>query len=907
MSYNILNKGVKFQGATQGTIEDIVDTHSSQSITGSKDFQTLTGSNLHVKNNLGIGTTQPETKIHVQNGSAGTIATTAGALLTLESSEKPKIHFQSPNAYGGSIIFGSVSDNDEGQIDYDHGSDRFLFKTGGNTKLTILGDNVGIGTTNPTSKLQVVGNVSCTNVTASGTITATGTISGSGAISGSSFHGDGSGLSGVGVTLASNSGLNNSSGLIIDPNNAVEETSAAGGHFLLIYNGSALRKITAQRIANLNSPEDFCTNLVDNRIITAAGADTMNAEANLTFDGSSNRLTITGDVSGSGFVSSSIGHFVTRVEAGAISLTNASGLAGAGLVNTSGQLDIQVSGAVKLASDKVGISGSIAGNGLSFAGGNDSISSLAVNLDSNSGLASAGSGLKTSFATLASATPDVAADSIPFIDSAGDAKCSINTFLTQIAGSGISISGNQLTAASSDFSTFTGATPDPAADSVVFIDSDAGGDRKCTISAFLTAIKGTGLAITSNKLAREAFGLLGEGTEIADSDHVVYVSGSTDKKITFSNFKGDIFAGVSGDATIAGAGGLTIADNAVSLAKMAGLARGKIIVGDSSGDPSALTLGSAGQLLVSDGDDLLYRSLGGDATLGADGTLTIAANAVEGSMLNSNVAGSGLDYGSNQLSVDVSDFMANGSDNRIVTAVNADSMNAEANMTFTGDFLNVVGSGSINRLGINKDLDSDERFAVSGSNTDYLIHFKQAGNGYPTAFLAGESHSSFAGVFYNRDTFVNAGAISQGNLVGAAGSHVRLTVRKTSIADNTATDIVTITVPNANHAAAIRVFGLANFDNCNYAQSFSFEGSVARGSGSPTDKAFSSVTTTENASITPNFAIAVAGSANTGGNSATQTFTLQLTINTSDSSTSNATIMIELINFNDSGITMAAS
>ena len=97
MSYNILNKGVKFQGATQGTIEDIVDTHSNQSITGSKDFQTLTGSNVHVKNNLGIGTTEPETKIHVQNGSAGTIATTAGALLTLESNEKPKIHFQSPN------------------------------------------------------------------------------------------------------------------------------------------------------------------------------------------------------------------------------------------------------------------------------------------------------------------------------------------------------------------------------------------------------------------------------------------------------------------------------------------------------------------------------------------------------------------------------------------------------------------------------------------------------------------------------------------------------------------------------------------------------------------------------------------------------------------------------------------
>ena len=61
-------------------------------------------------------------------------------------------------------------------------------------------------------------------------------------------------------------------------------------------------------------------------------------------------------------------------------------------------------------------------------------------------------------------------------------------------------------------------------------------------------------------------------------------------------------------------------------------------------------------------------------------------------MLNSNVAGSGLDYGSNQLSVDVSDFLANGLDNRIVTAVNADSMNAEASFTFDGTTLTLTGS-----------------------------------------------------------------------------------------------------------------------------------------------------------------------------------------------------------------------
>ena len=58
-----------------------------------------------------------------------------------------------------------------------------------------------------------------------------------------------------------------------------------------------------------------------------------------------------------------------------------------------------------------------------------------------------------------------------------------------------------------------------------------------------------------------------------------------------------------------------IADNQVTLAKMAGLARGKIIYGDASGNPTALTVGSNGQTIVSDGTDLSW----GDAAAGATG------------------------------------------------------------------------------------------------------------------------------------------------------------------------------------------------------------------------------------------------------------------------------------------------
>jgi hypothetical protein len=115
------------------------------------------------------------------------------------------------------------------------------------------------------------------------------------------------------------------------------------------------------------------------------------------------------------------------------------------------------------------------------------------------------------------------------------------------------------------------------------------------------------------------------------------------------------YVAMSGDATLS-AGAITISDNAVSLAKMAGIARGKLIMGDSSGNPSYTTAAdAAGKFLVSansDGD-LAPVAMSGDATLAGNGALTIAANSVEGSMINSNAAGNGIAYSSNSLNVDL--------------------------------------------------------------------------------------------------------------------------------------------------------------------------------------------------------------------------------------------------------------
>ena len=58
-------------------------------------------------------------------------------------------------------------------------------------------------------------------------------------------------------------------------------------------------------------------------------------------------------------------------------------------------------------------------------------------------------------------------------------------------------------------------------------------------------------------------------------------------------------------------------------------------------------------------------------------------------------AGTGIDVAADAVSVDVSDFMSNGSNNRIVTATGTDAMNAEANLTFDGSTLTVTGAASV--------------------------------------------------------------------------------------------------------------------------------------------------------------------------------------------------------------------
>ena len=82
-----------------------------------------------------------------------------------------------------------------------------------------------------------------------------------------------------------------------------------------------------------------------------------------------------------------------------------------------------------------------------------------------------------------------------------------------------------------------------------------------------------------------------------------------------------------------------IADNAVSLAKMAGITRGSIIHGDASGDPAYLAKGGANTVLSSDGTDVAYTAV--STAMIADNAISLAkmAGITRGSIIHGDASG----------------------------------------------------------------------------------------------------------------------------------------------------------------------------------------------------------------------------------------------------------------------------
>ena len=211
-----------------------------------------------------------------------------------------------------------------------------------------------------------------------------------------------------------------------------------------------------------------------------------------------------------------------------------------------------------------------------------------------------------------------AAADIQLIPAGGDVKVTGN----------VSGSGNLSVGGTIRLDGIAAATAVVADDSFYFLDSDSL-VKKESMADYASLIAGNGLAASSGVFA---VGVDDSSIELNSDALRVKAQGITNAMLADDAVGADELAS---NAVVEA----SIVDNAVTLAKMAGITRGSIILGDSSGDPSLLAKGTAAQFLQSDGTDPSYVSISGDATIAAGGALTIANDAVEQAMIADDAVG----------------------------------------------------------------------------------------------------------------------------------------------------------------------------------------------------------------------------------------------------------------------------
>jgi hypothetical protein len=158
------------------------------------------------------------------------------------------------------------------------------------------------------------------------------------------------------------------------------------------------------------------------------------------------------------------------------------------------------------------------------------------------------------------------------------------------------------------------------------------------------------------------------------------------------------------------------------------------------------------------------------------------------------------------------------------------------------------------------------------------------------------------------------GAAADSISEGAATTATSRIAKKTGIADNTATAVFTVTVPNGNHAAAIRVHAIGSSGGADaFESTATLEGNivVARTTGANAVVTAAAAALTGTATVAAGAALtsfAYGVSAVAGAAGASNTFSITVTINDSGNLGSNQCVMLcELINAESSGVSMAAA
>jgi len=112
---------------------------------------------INANGRVGIGTSNPERKVHIFNGESGALASNASSALVIEDDSNAYISFLNPSFLEAGLLFGDNADNDVGSLTYNHLLDRMSIRAGGSSVLSIESTGIDVTGTATMDGLTVSG------------------------------------------------------------------------------------------------------------------------------------------------------------------------------------------------------------------------------------------------------------------------------------------------------------------------------------------------------------------------------------------------------------------------------------------------------------------------------------------------------------------------------------------------------------------------------------------------------------------------------------------------------------------------------------------------------------------------------------------------------------------------------
>ena len=393
VSGNYANRGIKYDSSTpgsefldisantfyisggagegiQGAANGDVYLHSQSGILATLDAST---------NNFGIGTTNPQSKLHVANGTLRTWTPTAGTTAIFESTQNSRSFITITGANETELWFGDGTTQAKGRVRYENNNDTMEFWTGATPRMYINSSgNVSIGDDTTSAKLEVRQDANNGN---------TGAFTNTHVKLTASATADNTGF--VGITAATSTsdnygysfGVQRSAGGVGSFKINYHNNSAAGvNRFIIDQNGqvgigttSLSKNLNIGQISDSATDAGIFSNNQSRFYLTTATNTT--ASCGLHFgDSQFAEVNTRGKIEYNANVSPSSNYFQFRVNfSDAMRLgLNSSGAVRAGIGTTTPSSMLQVNGGVQLANDTDTASASKVGTFRYYTSGNNS-------------------------------------------------------------------------------------------------------------------------------------------------------------------------------------------------------------------------------------------------------------------------------------------------------------------------------------------------------------------------------------------------------------------------------------------------------------------------------------------------------------------------------------------------------